>query len=192
MERLVYIHGANSTSKSFSFLQEKMPQHDILNLEYDVNIPFVDNEKRMAKEIRAAFGYKPISFVGHSLGGLFCVRLMNRNKHAKRTFSMAAPYGGSRFVGYLTWICPSYQLFKDIATSSNIIRYFKTEEQTKPIMQIVTTGGGNPLMGEDNDGTVTMKSQKAINGAIFKMVPFNHFEVLLNINTVEDMKKFLF
>lgn len=191
MKRLVYIHGANSTSQSFSFLQDKMPEHEILNINYDVNTPFIDNEKRMAKEIRAAFGYKPISFIGHSLGGLFCVRLMNKNKHAERTFSMAAPYGGSRFVGYLTWICPSYQLFKDIAVTSDIIKYFKTEEQTKPILQLITTGGGNPLMGEDNDGTVTVRSQKTILGATFKRVPYNHFEVLLNINTVEHMIKFL-
>lgn len=191
MKRLVYIHGANSTSRSFSFLQEKMPEHEILNINYEVDTPFIDNEKRMAKEIRAVFGYKSISFIGHSLGGLFCVRLMNKNKHAERTFSMAAPYGGSRFVGYLTWICPNYQLFKDISVTSDIIKYFKLVEQTKPILQLVTTSGGNPLMGEDNDGTVTVRSQKAILGATFKKVPCNHFEVLLNTNTVEYMKKFL-
>ena len=191
MKRLVYIHGANSTAQSFSFIQDKMPEHEILNIEYEVDIPFVENEKRMAKEIRATFGYKPISFIGHSLGGLFCVRLMNKNKHAERTFSMSAPFGGSRFVGYLTWICPGYQLFKDISVTSEIVKYFKSTEQTKPILQLITVGGGNPLMGEDNDGTVTVRSQKAIIGAMFKKVQFNHFEVLLNMDTVEHMKKFL-
>lgn len=191
MKRLVYIHGANSTSRSFNYIQHRLPEHEILNIEYDVNTPFLDNMRIMDENIKDVFNRKQIYLIGHSLGGLFAVRLMNENKNVQRTFVMSAPFGGSRFIGYISWLCPSYQLFKDISVSSDVIKYFKTTVQTKPIMQVITSGGGNPLMGEPNDGTVTVSSQRAISGAKFKHSNRNHFEVLLDDNTVSHMNQFI-
>jgi hypothetical protein len=55
----------------------------------------------------------------------------------------------------------------------------------------VTNGGGNPLMNEPNDGTVTTQSQRAIN-AKFVDVNLNHFEVLLSKNTGKIIKNHLY
>lgn len=191
MKRIVYIHGANSTSRSFNYIQQRLPDHEILNLEYDVNVPFLQNKQVMADMIKQTFGRKKICVVGHSLGGLFAVRLMNENKNVERAFVMSAPFGGSKFINYISWLCPGYQLFKDISTSSDVIKYFKITKQTKPIMQVITTGGGNPFLGEPNDGTVTVSSQKAIGGAVFTESSRNHFEVLLDDKTVSLMKQYM-
>lgn len=191
MKNIVYIHGAHSSATSFNYLKSLLPNHNALLLEYTVDTPFIENEKMFINHIQEAFDNEPFDIIGHSMGGLYAAQLLNEFKNAERALTISSPYGGSKFVEYLRVFAPQYQLFKDIKTTSPVIKRFTQYETIKPFLQIVTTGGGNPLMGEDNDGTVTRSSQMAINIDNVE-IALNHFEVLLSNETVNIVKNHLY
>ncbi len=162
-KNIVYIHGANSSPRSFKYIQKHLPEHNALNISYSVNTPLQENTSLIKKAIYNEFGDEKISFVSHSLGGLIALKL-HHDKNVDRTFTMSAPFGGSKIVEYFRWICPKYQMFEDVKTSSSTIREIRNMTFITPVLSIVTTSGGNPLIGDPNDGTITIQSQMAING----------------------------
>ena len=191
LKNIVYIHGAHSSSVSFNYLKMGLPAHNALMLDYRVDVPFMENEDRFEREIAARFKDQSYSIIAHSLGGLHAAKIMLRCNHAESAVTIAAPYGGSQFADYLRWFAPQYQLFKDIRVTSPVIKSLKGFKISKPYLQIVTTGGGNPLMQEDNDGTVTKQSQLAL-GVQHVELHLNHFEALLSEKTVELTKHHLY
>jgi hypothetical protein len=61
-----------------------------------------------------------------------------------------------------------------------------------PTLSLVTVKGDNPMINEDNDGVVSVKSQTAWSAPEYISVPYNHFEVLLADETITIIKEFLF
>lgn len=190
-KNIVYIHGANSSPRSFKYIQTQLPEHNILNISYSVDTPLIKNTSLIKNVINKEFGDEKISFVCHSLGGLIALKL-HHNNNIERTVTMSAPFGGSRIVEYFRWICPRYQMFEDVKTTSSTIRELRRMEFNKPIYSIVTVSGGNPLLGEPNDGTVTVRSQMAVKGPQYDKIALNHFEVLLSDEVVNKISGFLF
>lgn len=82
-------------------------------------------------------------------------------------------------------------MFEDVKPSSSVIMEIKRTAIKKPVLSFVTTGGGNPLLGEANDGTVTVRSQKAIRGLSYVNYDLNHFEVLLSDRVIHEIEDFL-
>lgn len=192
MKNVVYIHGANCSSKSFRYIQSRLAHKSILNLEYSVHTPFVDNERIFNNIVRNEFNGEEFSIIGHSMGGLFAARMLNTHDNATGAITMSAPYGGSKFVGYLQLIIPKYQLFTDIKITSQLIKDFKTYTTKKPLTQIVTMNGGNPLMGEANDGTVTVMSQRTLKNINYvEAHELNHFEILMSDLAVDNIENFM-
>ncbi len=191
MKNIVYIHGANSSPRSFKYIQHSLPEHNILNISYSVDIPLLDNTNQIKNVIYKEFSGENVNIVSHSLGGLIALKL-HHYENINKIVTMSAPFGGSKFVEYLRWICPNYQMFADVKTSSPIVKEIKGTTYTKPIFSIVTTAGGNPLMGEQNDGTVTVHSQISALGPIYEHYDLNHFEVLLSDKIAIRIKSFLF
>ena len=191
MKNIVYIHGANSSPRSFKYIQLALPEHNILNISYSVDTPLLKNTNQIKNAIFEEFSGEEVNIVSHSLGGLIALKL-HHYQNIGKIVTMSAPFGGSKFVEYLRWICPSYQMFADVKTSSPIVKEIRGTSYTKPVLSIVTTAGGNPLMGEQNDGTVTVNSQLAAHGPIYEHYDLNHFEVLLSDKIVVRIKKFLF
>ena len=193
MKNIVYIHGANLSPRSFSFIQSRLPEHNILNISYSVNTPLIENTKLIKSAIYQEFDGNPVSIISHSMGGLIALNLHN-GKNIDKIVTMSAPFGGSRFVEVLRWICPNYQMFADVKTTSPIIKEIKSTKYTKPILSIVTTAGGNPLIGrgEQNDGTVTVSSQLAAIGPIYEKFDLNHFEVLMSDQIIGRIDSFIF
>lgn len=190
-KNIVYIHGANSSPRSFKYIQKTLPEHNILNISYSVDTPLRQNTFLIKKTINEEFGDEKISFICHSLGGLIALKL-HHNHNVERTLTMSAPFGGSKIVEYFRWICPTYQMFEDVKTTSSVIRELKNMSFNKPIYSIVTTSGGNPLLGEPNDGTITIRSQMAVRGPKYEKISLNHFEVLLSDRVVSKISGFLF
>jgi len=193
VKNVVYIHGANSSARSFKYIQKCLPDHKFLNIEYSVDVPLKVNISKIQKRIQKEFATKKVSIVGHSLGGIIAIGLHNKLKSLDRTVTISAPFGGSKIVEYFRWICPRYQMFEDVKPTSSVIMEIKRTIIKKPVLSLVTTGGGNPLLGESNDGTVTVRSQKAIRGLTYINYDLNHFEVLLSdrvINKIEDFLDF--
>lgn len=190
--KIVYIHGANASPRSFRYIQKTLPEHIPLDISYNIDTPLIENINNIEDEIQSKFGSEKFHIVAHSLGGIIAVGLHHRFNNLDKTFTMSTPFGGSRFIEYLRWICPRYRLFSDLKTSSPIIKAIQKTKIIKPFIQVVTSGGGNPLFGEPNDGTVSVSSQLALEGPIFLHYELHHFEVLLSDDVVRQITEFLF
>jgi len=191
LKNIVYIHGANSSPQSFNYIKSQLPSHNPLDIHYTVDTPLKENISIIDKKIKKYFQNQKFSFISHSLGGLIALKLSN-NINNEKTITMSSPFGGSKIIEYFRWICPRYQMFEDIKPSSKIISELKQMYFSKPIFSFVTTAGGNPLLGEPNDGTVTISSQMAINGLYYEKIPLNHFEILLSDRIINKIKKIIF
>lgn len=190
--KIVYIHGANASPRSFRYIQKNLPDHIPLDISYNIDTPLIENINTIENEIRSKVGDAKFHFVCHSLGGVIAVGLHHKFENLDKTFSMSAPFGGSKFIEYLRWICPRYRLFADLKTSSPVIKAVQKTEIIKPFIQVVTSGGANPLFGEPNDGTISVSSQLALKGPVYLHYELHHFEVLLSDDVITKIYDFLF
>jgi len=110
MKNIVYIHGANSSPRSFKYIQLSLPEHNILNISYSVDTPLLKNANKIKNVIFEEFPEENVSIISHSLGGLIALKL-HQYQRIEKIVTMASPFGGSRFIEYLRWICPGYQMF---------------------------------------------------------------------------------
>jgi len=195
-----FIHGANSSPVSFTYMKEKLREDPALfdamfvDVQYDCSDKLSDVVKTIAANLPRD---TPIHFVGHSLGGVVSVAISQRVSHFKMPIdirsvvTIASPLGGSESADYLQWMYPSYHLFKNISTRNKVIKDMKSVGAVVPTLSLVTTSGNNPLFPTANDGVVTVKSQRALSGVDYIEVPFNHFESLLSRDVVDHVRLFL-
>lgn len=184
-----YIHGANASPASFSYMKAQFPDHEVVDVAYDCAHPALGVLDHLTKEARAS--KTPFAVVGHSLGGVLGVSLAQRSSKVSRVVTLASPFGGSRAASLLRWLIPS-QLLSDIAPSSKLITTLHALPVNVPVLSLVTTYGHSALMAEPNDGVVTVASQQALTGPTYVPVPKNHFEVLLCPDVANTARSFLF
>lgn len=182
---IVFIHGANSSSRTFGYIRERFERPDNLFVDYETENGIEANIDDIADLVFATYGDTPVDLVGHSLGGVKAVALHQMGVNVRRIVTISAPLGGSGAAGLLSWMFPSSKLYRDVGTHSTVITGLRTKPITAPVLSLVTTGGGMPIFREPNDGVVTVKSQKALAGPEYREIDLNHFEVLLS-GTVRD------
>lgn len=184
-----YIHGAFASSRSFSWINDQLPKHDSVNVEYscgdDLNAT-IDDLVQRANEAG------PIDIIGHSLGGVIGVILSRRCPNVRKVVTMSAPFGGSRVAAFLQFLTPG-TFMSSIRPYSPVMIEAREGPLTVPVMSIVTTGGETlkSLPVSENDGVVSLQSQRALGGAQYIDLPINHFEVLLAKETPSLIQSFL-
>lgn len=189
MKTILYIHGAFATPGSFRRIKENLPDHEAILLQYTVSDDINDVVNACVKLLKESG--KRVSIIAHSLGGVLGSRIAQKSQLVDRTVTMSTPFGGSRAADMMKWFNP-HPMFETISSNSAILRHMYSEPAGSPTLSLVTTEGQNPMMNEDNDGVVSIKSQTAWNEPEYVSVPFNHFEVLLADETITIIKEFLF
>ncbi|MDJ0889041.1 MAG: hypothetical protein QNI89_17180 [Desulfobacterales bacterium] len=192
-KNILYIHGANMSPVSFTFIQTAMGSHNAVAPEYSVEKPVETNLKRIARLARKEFEDEPFDIISHSLGGIIAILLLRTRLHIGRIVTLSTPLGGSEAAASLRYMYPRYQLYKDIAPSSDIIKKANNQKLKVPVLSVITTGGNCsiPFMKEDNDSVVTVASQTVSDNPEFYYVDLNHFEVLLSEEVTDKIKLFL-
>lgn len=188
INHVVFIHGANATPKSFSFLEQALPAHTRSYITYDASDNLTETIRRAATKIN-----QPCHIVGHSLGGVIAVaisQLLGSEKiHTVSTIS--SPFGGSETADRMSLFMPFNTFLKNIKTSSPVLKGIVKTGPVVPTLTIITTGGHSPLEPKDNDGVVTVDSQLAIIGTHKIHVPYTHFEVLLDKGVADTIHAFM-
>jgi hypothetical protein len=189
--KIVYIHGAKSTPKAFNFIKANLPKHEQVDVSYENTVPLI----KIIEGIYNELPDEPFSIIGHSLGGVIGVALSQMNcirgeKDIDRIFTMGSPFGGSKHADILRWLYPRHFLFADISTISPIVKAVKHNGAVVPTKCIITHGGPSPFIKEANDGVVSVESQLALRNAEIMPQNSNHFEVLLNADTIYEIKDF--
>jgi pimeloyl-ACP methyl ester carboxylesterase len=187
--QIAYIHGFNSSHRSFSYVQTKLPAHDIIVVNYDSHQPLRDSMQQVRKQLPKG----RFSLVGHSLGGILATLMAA--EHVDRVDGLvciSSPFGGSKAASGLRWI-PGYpKVLHDITPTSPKIELISQLKLAVPTLSIISTGGNLPTSVEENDSIVTIKSQKALRFGKKLEVKANHFEVLLHERTPQLIENHLF
>lgn len=187
--QVAYIHGFNSSHRSFAYVQSKLPGHDIVVVNYDSHQPLRDSMQQVRKQLPKG----RFSLVGHSLGGILAVLMAA--EHVDRVDGLvciSAPFGGSKAAMGLRWL-PGYpKVLHDITPTAPKIELISQLKLSVPTLSIISTGGSLPTSMEANDSIVTVNSQKALHFGKRQEIKANHFEVLLHERTPQLIENHLF
>jgi pimeloyl-ACP methyl ester carboxylesterase len=180
--KVVLIHGANQSSKSFSYIKSKLPAWDFIDINYSSHDHFQQNLQKMIQQLESA---GPVFIVGHSLGGVYAAHL-TQYVHTVGGVTLSAPYGGSGVADWARYLVPGFALLRDIGRRSKPITDLQNIEIQVPWLQVVSVVGNVPWINEDNDGVLTLKSMRAMPGIEYTEVSTNHYEIMCD-DTVVDI-----
>jgi hypothetical protein len=183
----VFIHGANSTSKSFNYILKELTLKDIILLNYNSNDGFYFNLEHMIKTIRN-YDADNYNIISHSLGGLYAIHL-TKYINVSKSVSISTPFNGSAFADWAKYLMPHYQLFRDVGVNSMPVVESNNIQINIPWIQIVSTTGKVPWLVGNNDGVVTYNSMTSRNDVTYSKIPYNHYEILSAPQTIEILKK---
>jgi triacylglycerol esterase/lipase EstA (alpha/beta hydrolase family) len=194
---IVYVHGAGCSPISFNYICSMLPEHTQVLYSYNAEMPVDKILNHLYESLCSPTMGKNYFLVGHSLGGVIATALTYRNNSdgnklkINGVVSMSAPFGGSKVANYLKLMYPKYGLFDNIATFSPVIKSIGTVGAIVPTMNIVTSSGGIPMIKGENDGVVSVRSQKELRNCQTIEIRLNHFEILISKQTVDLINKFV-
>jgi hypothetical protein len=83
-------------------------------------------------------------------------------------------------------------VLRDLSPGSQIIREVTTQKMKVPFISIISVAGNLPFILGENDGIVTLESQRASLAKRKVDVKANHFEVMQDEKTVNTVRDFIF
>lgn len=189
---IYYIHGANSSDKSFNYLRQNIKHKDVC-ANYSTINSFNTSIEEMKKQVDGIT--KPIFIIGHSLGGIYALHLSQYlGPRFLGAVTLSTPYGGSKHASSLSMLYPWVTFYKEVSPTGNPITESQkiwVESQPKNWVQIVSTKGRVPIVNEDNDGIVTIESMEYHQSMQKEHVEVNHYEILQDPKTLEIITKVL-
>jgi len=186
--KIVYIHGATASERSFAFIQKSLRTKNPIYLNYEKDTTAKDNLSAMKIELLKHVD-DPVYVIAHSMGGLYATYLQEEYSNIQGVVSLATPFNGSEIAMWGAMLNPSYQLFQDITTHSEFIRHSRKIDITVPWLQVVTTVGDVPWISGRNDGIVTYSSMTCRDDVEYIELDRNHYEVVLSKRVVDIIKK---
>lgn len=201
---IVYIHGAHMTSAAFNYIKEKLPNHECYNVEYNALHDLEETVDRVKSEVKNL--EKPVKIIGHSLGGVVGLSLLQSDIPVEKLITIGSPLGGvnihsarvnSYFMPLMANFLPDevsrfLKFTNQIDADSPVFRNLhRTDFDQNKIFSIVTNLG-KVFSAEDSDMVVTVKSQKHFDKVNYQELGCSHTESLLRSETVEIIQRELF
>ena len=182
---VVWLHGANQTSLSFSYLRRLCDFENEYLVDYSSNTRFFENLSRMVQDLK---GQGPFFFVGHSMGGLYALHL-SQQLETVGGISISTPFRGSSAADWAKYLVPNYALFKDIGRKSLPVTEAECIHLDIPWYQIVSVTGNVPYVKTPNDGVCTLASMTCRTDIEHIQVPHNHYEVMCSTIVADIIKE---
>jgi pimeloyl-ACP methyl ester carboxylesterase len=179
---VIWIHGANQSSTSFTYLRDKCNFRKEVFVNYGSKLGFQKNLDRICEQV----GHIDECFiVAHSMGGLYALHLIQR-LNVKGVVSISTPFNGSRTADWAKFFVPRYPLFKDAGKRSIPVKEGHKIIINCPWTQIVSTAGGVPYHEGPNDGVCTTASMiHRKDDMEIVSVANTHFEVMVSLEVAE-------
>jgi len=186
MSKIIYLHGFNSSPRSFNYVIKSLPQHEPICIAYDSHRPLSESLGSVLKQLPK----DEIVLIGHSLGGVIAaLAAAARPETVRSLVTVSAPLGGSKACQALRWLPGHPPVVEDLTFTSPHIRAIASLKLQVPTISIVSTGGHLSFSAEPNDSIVTVASQRALSFGRKHEIKANHFEILLHDRTVELIER---
>lgn len=183
MKSIYAIHGAFSSPLIFKHLIYHFgPNYTWRFLDYHTETSGIKDV------IKNASLSEPCHVIGHSMGGLIGLGLIN-NDFVKTVTTISCPLGGIEINPMQRWYSRS-SFVTDISSNGNFINSIKNLTVKKPVQHLISTCGFNPWMYEPNDGVITIKSQRAYSLGRVHDISANHVEIMLCDKTIQLLLDF--
>lgn len=191
MRTVLYLHGMNSTCKTFNHIISCSPQHEVILVDYNSALPLENSYHHILSKIPKD---RPLSIIGHSLGGLLGYLLCARDNgvEVSHLLTISSPFNGSAQARVLKWIYPAYQVLADLSPRSQIMYEIRDSKISSKMISLISMSGSIPLIPERNDGIVTIQSQLATPAKKKIEIDANHFEIIQDSRTLVEINRFLF
>lgn len=184
MNKILLIHGLNSTSNCFNYIKSQI-NRDFIDINYNSTTSLKEMILTVYNQIDVNDTY---DIICHSLGGIIANNLAS-NVKIDKLISISTPFGGSSSATYLKFFMPSIKILKDITPTSKYI--LKAQKNTKvSTLNIISTGGSIPMILEPNDSVVSVSSQESYKHSAKVYIQANHSEILQHLETVNYIKQF--
>lgn len=185
--KIVYVHGANATPKSFTFIKSQLGKHEAYDFTYDANDPVEGTVKHLAEFIP-----RDSHIISHSLGGVLAVAASQRvPDKIKSIVTISAPFGGSEAASRALLFMPFNTFLHNISVHSKLIQAVSSSIVGVPLLKVITTAGNYVFETKMNDGVVTVDSQMSLWGGEELVIHLNHFEVLMDQDVADSIKLFI-
>jgi len=191
---ILFIHGASSSPLSFNYIKQNLPEHNGLDFAYDSNDDIEDIIPRLIQVLQLS--PKKLCVIAHSLGGVIATSasysdVLEALNIQLKLITISSPFSGSKAATYLKFLFPGYGLFGNVSTTNPVILGIQNEGAKWPTLNIISTGGDSPLLKEPNDGVISVSSQISLKKCTQKVHRINHFETLLSLDIIKDIKEFI-
>lgn len=188
---VLYIHGANSTPDSFTYLMSGMPEgHQFDYVFYDAQRDTLADIVEQIEDYISE-NHDGVHLVGHSLGGVLAVNAaLGQCDEVLSVTTLASPFGGVELPFALRMFHWFNRFVQNLEPRNEV--YLKSRQKLDcPLQVLKTVGGNNPLLLQPNDGTITVASQHHPYADQMWETPWNHFEILLHPSIREQIIKFI-
>jgi|TARA_R110002153_G_scaffold194803_2_gene348206 pimeloyl-ACP methyl ester carboxylesterase len=194
MKNIIYLHGANASPDNFNYYTLKLPEHNYISPEYNMEEDPYDLVELIRLRKQREFGKQKVILVGHSFGGLLASWYASvYPRSVEHLVTIATPWEGTPVARVLSMIFRNKKVFENTKPGAEVLSLLQEKTFNGVHTNIVCTSGSNPLAGlggKANDGMISVDSQLST-PAKFKnsqnfTIEAGHSGVLLN-NTVTDM-----
>jgi pimeloyl-ACP methyl ester carboxylesterase len=179
------IHGAFSTPTIFNYARHKIKGYDWQLFDYSSNInDFIQVCERAVDCIT-----EPCHVIGHSMGGMIALYLAGHH-NVKSITTIASPLDGLDVSMAQQYMSRS-SFIRELRRNGNFIYELHRQAYPMPVQHIITTRGFNPYMFEDNDGVVSLSSQRGWSAGEVHEIAANHAEIMQHDLCIKLIKTFI-
>ena len=184
------LHGLSATSLSLRLIEQELDDAYTIEFNSHQDLDKTIGHLRQVIDDFIEPGEK-YNLIGHSLGGVIACHLAIHNEQVNKVVTIASPLGGSKAAYLLQWLVVGSPVLRDLVPTSYHIRALQNNAELEAkSLSIIAISGGWSVLGEPNDNTVTIGSQKALKNKHVEVMA-NHTEVLLADETLNAIKEFL-
>jgi len=183
--KIFAIHGAFSTPTIFNYAKTKIKTSDWHMFDYSNDI----NDFQRVCETAMYAIEEPVHVIGHSMGGMIALFLAGHHQVQSIT-TIASPLDGLDVSMAQQYMSRS-SFIRELKKNGQFINQLHYQAYPMPVQHIITTRGFNPYMFDENDGVVSLTSQRGWHVGVVHEIAANHAEIMQHDDCIKQIKTFI-